>query len=205
MARRKLVRAVAVVGATLIAVTACGSDDGGGGGTDPTETSDGPKQVKVYGTDGNVGNALGTEFTDPGSLINMKGTTPLTELGDDFTSRLLEIDPALEDYNYAGESYDAAIIIALSAEIARTNDANVFKEQVNGVTTGGEKCTDYAACLAIVQAGGDVDYDGISGPLEFVDAGEPSVASFGVLQFGEDNAIDNDQTTYVVIGDPANA
>ncbi|MGI8691625.1 MAG: ABC transporter substrate-binding protein [Geodermatophilaceae bacterium] len=205
MARRKLVRAVAVVGATLIAVTACGSDDGGGGGTDPTETSDGPKQVKVYGTDGNVGNALGTEFTDPGSLINMKGTTPLTELGDEFTSRLLEIDPALEDYNYAGESYDAGVVIALAAEIARTNDANVFKEQVNGVTTGGEKCTDYASCLTIVQAGGDVDYDGISGPLEFVDAGEPSVASFGVLQFGEDNAIDNAQTTYVVIGDEANA
>ncbi len=214
MARRKLVRAVAAVGATLIAATAC-SDDGGGttgtgettAGNGETTTSEesGPKQVNVYGTDGNVGNALGSEFSEPGALINMKGTTPLTELGEDFTSRLLEIDPNLEDFNYAGETYDAAVVISLAAEIARTTDGNVFKEQINGVTTAGEKCTDYASCLAIVQAGGDVDYDGISGPLEFVDAGEPSVASFGVLQFGEDNAIDNEATEFVVIGDPANA
>ncbi len=206
MAKRKLVRAVAAVGATLIAVTACGGDDDDpAGSTDPTETSEGPKQVNVYGTDGNVGNALGGEFSEPGALINMKGTTPLTELGEDFTSRLLEIDPGLEDFNYAGETYDAAVVISLAAEIARTNDGNVFKEQINGVTTAGEKCADYASCLAIVAAGGDIDYDGISGPLEFVDAGEPSVASFGVLQFGEDNAIDNEATEFVVIGDPANA
>jgi len=214
MARRKLVRAVAAVGATLIAATAC-SDDGGGttgtgettAGNGETTTSEesGPKQVNVYGTDGNVGNALGGEFSEPGALVNMKGTTPLTELGEDFTSRLLEIDPDLEDFNYAGETYDAGVVIALAAEIARTNDGNVFKEQINGVTTAGEACTDYASCLAIVAAGGDVDYDGISGPLEFVDAGEPSVASFGVLQFGEDNAIDNEATEFVVIGDPANA
>lgn len=204
MARRKLVRAAAAVGAILITVTACGGDEEPGGATGPTE-SEGPKQVNVYGTDGNVGNALGEEFSEPGSLVGMKGTTPLTELGEDFTSRLDEINPELDDYNYAGEAYDAVTVIALASEIARTNDANVFKEQVNGVTTGGEACTDYATCLAIVAAGSDVDYDGISGPLEFVDVGEPSVASFGVLNFGEDNAIDNSLTEYVVIGDPADA
>ncbi len=205
MARRKLVRAVGAVGAILIAVTACSDDDGGGTTTDPSETSEGPKQVKIYGTDGNVGNALGEEFSTPGALVNMKGTTPLTELGPDFTDRLAEVNPDLTDFNYAGESYDAVTIVALASEIARTNDATVFAEQINGVTTAGEKCADFASCLAIVQAGGDVDYDGISGPLEFVDAGEPSVASFGVLQFGEDNMIDNDMTEFVVIGDAANA
>lgn len=206
MARRNLVRAVAVLGAGLLAVSACGSDDNSGGSTtDPSATSDGPKQVKVYGTDGNVGNALGVEFSTPGALVNMKGTTPLTELGPDFTDRLKEVNPDLTDFNYAGESYDAVLTTALASELAKTNDATVFAQQINGVTTAGEKCTDYASCLAIVQAGGDVDYDGISGPLEFVDAGEPSVASFGVLQFGEDNSIDDSLTQFVVIGDPANA
>jgi len=212
MARRKLVRAVAAVGATLIAATACSDDGGGTTGTGETTTGNGetttseesgPKQVNVYGTDGNVGNALGGEFSEPGALVNMKGTTPLTELGEDFTSRLLEIDPDLEDFNYAGETYDAAVVISLAAEIARTNDGNVFKEQINGVTTAGEKCSDYASCLSIVQAGGDVDYDGISGPLEFVDVGEPSTASFGILQFNEENT--TEVTEYVIIGDPVNA
>lgn len=203
MVRRKLVRVVAAVGAVMMVVAACGGDDEEPSGTGGEPTDEGPKQVQVYGTDGNVGNALGEEFGEPGQLVNMKGTTPLTELGEDFTSRLLEINPELTDYNYAGEAYDAVTVVALASEIARTNDANVFKDQVNGVTTGGEACTDYATCVAIVQAGGDVDYDGISGPLEFVDAGEPSVASFGVLQFIEDNT--TEVTEYVVIGDPADA
>jgi ABC-type branched-subunit amino acid transport system substrate-binding protein len=76
---------------------------------------------------------------------------------------------------------------------------------VNGITFGGEKCTDFAACLEIINNGGNVDYDGISGPLSFTDAGEPAQASFGILQFGEDNKLDQDATEYVIAGDEANA
>ncbi|MEJ7704078.1 MAG: ABC transporter substrate-binding protein [Geodermatophilaceae bacterium] len=76
---------------------------------------------------------------------------------------------------------------------------------MNALTSGGEKCSDWASCLTIVQAGGDVDYDGQSGPLAFTDAGEPAAASFGVLTFGADNKIDNDLTEFVLAGDEANA
>ena len=65
------------------------------------------------------------------------------------------------------ETYDAIVITALASQLAGTNDANVFKEYVNGVTFGGEKCTDIAGCLEIVNAGGNPDYDGVSGPLAF--------------------------------------
>ncbi len=198
-------RAVAVSGAVLLAATACGggsdSDDaaatGGGDG--------GSKQVNVYGTDGNMGNALGADFTEEGALAGMKGTTPLTELGDDFKNRLLEVDPDLEDYNYAGESYDAVVITALAAQAAGSNQATVFGPYVNGITVGGDKCSDFASCLAIINAGGNVDYDGITGPLSFTDAGEPAEASFGLLQFGEDNQLDDSLTQFVLAGDEANA
>jgi len=198
-------RAVAVSGAVLLAATACGggsdSDDaaatGGGDG--------GSKQVNVYGTDGNMGNALGADFTEEGALAGMKGTTPLTELGSDFTDRLLQVDPELQDYNYAGESYDAVVITALAAQAAGSNQATVFGPYVNGITVGGEKCSDFAACLAIINAGGNVDYDGITGPLSFADAGEPAEASFGLLQFGEDNQLDDSLTEFVIAGDEANA
>jgi ABC-type branched-subunit amino acid transport system substrate-binding protein len=198
-------RAVAVSGAVLLAATACGggsdSDDaaatGGGDG--------GSKQVNVYGTDGNMGNALGEDFTEEGALAGMKGTTPLTELGDDFKNRLLEVDPNLQDYNYAGESYDAVIITALAAQAAGSNQATVFGPYVNGITVGGDKCSDFQACLDIINAGGNVDYDGITGPLSFTDAGEPAEASFGLLQFGEDNQLDDSLTEFVIAGDEANA
>lgn len=197
------IRAVAAAGAVLMSLAACSSDP-----ETPTpgasSTDAGPKEVRVYGTDGNVSNARAEAVTEPNSLIRFKGTTPLTELSGDFKDRLDAVYPGLVDYNYSAEAYDAVTIAALAASQARTNDAAVFKDYVNGITITGEACTDFAACLAIIAAGGDPDYDGISGPLAFVDAGEPSVASFGVLQFGEDNMIDSTQTTYVEIGDAAN-
>jgi ABC-type branched-subunit amino acid transport system substrate-binding protein len=193
-------RSIAVTGAVLLAVTACGGNGDGDTGGDSGE-----RLVNIYGTDGNMGNALGEDFDEPGSLAGMKGTTPLTDLAQDFKDRLLEVDPNLQDYNYAGETYDAVVVAALAAQLAGTNDANVFKAYVNGVTFGGEACTDVAACLELATAGENVDYDGASGPLSFADAGEPAEASFGLLQFGEDNKLDDAATEFVLAGDENNA
>ena len=201
-----LARNAAVAAAALLVLTACGGGgDSGSGGDSAAGGGGGERQVNIYGTDGNMGNALGESFSQQGSLAGMKGTTPLTDLGADFQGRLREIDPNLKDFNYAGETYDAIVITALAAQAAGTNDANVYKQFVNGITFGGEKCTDFAACLEIINNGGNVDYDGISGPLSFTDAGEPAQASFGILQFGEDNKLDQDATQYVIAGDEANA
>ena len=197
-------RAIALSGAARLALSACG-----GGGEDSGDTGGGDaaaeKQVNIYGTDGNMGNALGADFTEPGALAGMKGTLPLTELSGDFRDRLLAVNPDLQDYNYSGESYDAVVLTALAATAAGSNQATVFAPVINGMTAGGEKCTDYTACLAILQAGGDVDYDGVTGPLSFTEAGEPAQASFGLQQFGEDNQIDDSLTEYVIAGDEANA
>jgi ABC-type branched-subunit amino acid transport system substrate-binding protein len=139
-----------------------------------------------------------------GELAGMKGTLPLVALSDEFKGRLLEIDPALKDYSYAAETYDTVVIIALAVEIAKT-DGIGFASEINGVTRGGEKCTDYAGCLELVKAGTDIDYDGVSGPLEFSGNGEPTQASYGVQVFGDDNRIDDSKTTYVEAAAPADA
>ncbi|MFD2092311.1 ABC transporter substrate-binding protein [Blastococcus deserti] len=196
-------RSIAFTGAALLALTACGGETEEGG--DTGAEGGGEKQVNIYGTDGNMGNALGEDFSEPGALAGMKGTLPLTDLSSDFRDRLLEIDPDLQDYNYAGETYDAVVISALAAQMAGTNDANVFKAYVNGVTFGGDKCEDFTSCLEIVNSGGNPDYDGISGPLAFAEPGEPAVASYGIQQFGEDNTIDDEATEFVFAGDEENA
>jgi len=196
-------RSIAVTGAALLAITACGGgsdDEGGDTGTDSAE-----KQVNIYGTDGNMGNALGEDFTEEGSLAGMKGTTPLTDLSTEFTDRLLEVDPELQDFNYAGETYDAIVLTALAAQAAGSNQATAFAPYVNGLTFGGDACSDFASCAELLASGGNVDYDGASGPLSFADAGEPAEASFGILQFGEDNALDEDATEFVLAGDEGNA
>jgi ABC-type branched-subunit amino acid transport system substrate-binding protein len=139
-----------------------------------------------------------------GELEGMKGTLPLVALSDEFKGRLLEIDPALEDYSYAAETYDAVVVIALAVEVAKS-DGIEFASEINGVTRGGEKCTDYASCLELVKAGTDIDYDGVSGPLEFSGNGEPTQASYGVQVFGADNRIDDSKTTFVEAAAPAEA
>jgi ABC-type branched-subunit amino acid transport system substrate-binding protein len=201
-----IARATALSGAALLALTACGgSDDSGDSGGSASSGSSSEKQVNVYGTDGNMGNALGEDFTETGALAGMQGTLPLTELSGDFKDRLLQLNPQLVDYNYAGESYDATMLIALAAQSAGNTQATAFGPYVNAITVTGEKCSDFAACLAIINAGGDVDYDGFSGPLSFTDAGEPAQASFGLQQFGDDNKIDDANTQFVIAGDEANA
>ena len=66
-----------------------------------------------------MGNALG-EGMAPGILQGMQGTLPLTDLAPDFEQRLLAQDAGLVDFNYAGESYDAVMLIALAAEQAKS-------------------------------------------------------------------------------------
>ena len=84
----------------------------------------------------------------------------------------------------ATQTYDAIVISALAAEIAGCADGVSIGAQINGVTKDGEKCTDFASCLSLVQAGTDIDYDGLGGPYEFVDAGEPAAASFRIITYG---------------------
>ena len=157
------------------------------------EAGYGPGDVMVYGTDGNMGNALAEAFDDPSVLAGMKGTLPGVdvdgELGD-FRDALLGVDPELVDYSYSAESYDAVVVTALAAMIAGSDDGVAVGAEIVGVTRDGEKCTEFAECAALVEAGTDIDYDGKSGPLEFVDAGEPSQASILILQFDDAGAIE---------------
>ncbi|MBI5088595.1 MAG: ABC transporter substrate-binding protein, partial [Actinobacteria bacterium] len=131
-----------------------------------------------------------------GDLEGFKGTTPLTELADYFKARLLEVDPALIDYNYAAEAYDLTTIIALAVAVAE-DDGIGYASEIQGVTRDGEKCNDFASCMEIISAGGDPDYDGQSGPITLNGVGDPLEASYGVLTMGADNRIDDSLTTYL--------
>jgi neutral amino acid transport system substrate-binding protein len=142
----------------------------------------------VYGTDGNMGNALG-EGVAPGLVKGMKGTTPLSELSPDFEARLRAANPGLIDVNYAGEAYDAVIISALAAEQGGSTAGVDIAANINAVTQGGDVCTSFAQCAALIREGKDIDYDGVTGKLAFDPAGEPSVASYGSLEFDENNKL----------------
>jgi len=185
MRNRRFVRVAAVVCGLSLLAAACGDDKKDTAG-DPTTTT----------AEGGGG--------DGGELAGMKGTTPLVDLSDEFKERLLGVDSTLEDFNYAAESYDATVIISLAVALAG-DDGIAYASEINGITRGGDKCETFAECMTIIDADGDPDYDGASGPGEFSGNGEPTVASYGVLTFGKDNQLDDELSEFVTANAPTEA
>ncbi len=151
----------------------------------------GPQQLPLYLVDGNLGNALGEDLP-AGILEGTKGSLPGAEATPEFRERLLTIDPALTDYSYAAESYDAVITSALAAVAAESDAGEAIAMELPGVTKDGEKCDSFEACKALLDEGEDIDYDGISGPIELSDKGDPTSAVVGIYSYGPDNKLTAD-------------
>ncbi|MFZ5869422.1 MAG: ABC transporter substrate-binding protein [Actinomycetota bacterium] len=145
----------------------------------------GPQDVPLYFVDGNTAD-YSADF-EPGTLTGVKGTQPGAEVTEDFRNRLLEVDPSLTVFNYGPESYDATVLIALAAIAAGDDSGKSIASKLVDVSSGGEKCTTFAECREMLEAGTDIDYDGVSGPIEFSDAGDPTKATIGIYQYAEDN------------------
>jgi branched-chain amino acid transport system substrate-binding protein len=181
----------AMVDANPDAIVVIGFDESARVITTMIEKGIGPKDKMVYGTDGNMGNALGEQFTDnAGALEGMKGTTPLVELSDDFKGRLMEVNDKLVDFNYAAESYDGVILIALAAIAGESDAGTSIGDNLIDVSGGGEQCSSFKECADMLADGTDIDYEGVSGPVDFDDKGDPGQASFGILQFNATNTLD---------------
>lgn len=81
--------------------------------------------------------------------------------------------PANDLYHYS--TYDLLIITALAVEQGGSYLASDWAPAMFEVTAGGEKCYTYAACLAGIRAGTDIDYDGVTGPGDYTPGGVNAV------------------------------
>ena len=183
-----LMRAAVVAAAGSLVLAGCGGSDGDSGNSSKKSSG-----VQLYFVDGNTADYSG-DF-DKGTLNGVRATFPGAELGDDFKQRLLKTNPKLKDFTYGPESYDATVVVALAATAAKNDDGKAIGQKMGEVTTGGEKCTTYKDCAAALKAGKDIDYDGVSGPVDLNDTGSPSKATIGIFKYNADNTYKN--TEYV--------
>ncbi len=157
----------------------------------------GPQDVQVYFVDGNTADYSG-DF-DRGTLDTVKATYPGAELTNDFKQRLLKVDPDLEEFTYGPESYDATIMSALAATAAQDDAGKPIASKLIEISEGGTKCTEYSECVDLLGQGEDIDYDGVSGPVDLNETGSPSKATIGIFQYGPDNKFSNlDYVTGVI-------
>jgi ABC-type branched-subunit amino acid transport system substrate-binding protein len=153
----------------------------------------GPDQVQWYFVDGNL-----TDYSadfDAGLLEGVKGTAPGPESPpQDFYDRMAEFRPGIDTFIYGPEAYDAAIAIALAAIAANSDDGDAIAAQLPLVTSGGTVCTTFADCKDMLEAGEDINYDGITGPIDWTPAGDPGAAFIGIFEYAADNTISRIKT-----------
>ena len=144
-------------------------------------------KVGLYGADGLRNTDLGSLVNpdDPSVIDGMKGTAPASADNPDFVTSLEEFAPELEQTQFAPHVFDCVTIMALAEEQAESTSAEDFKDVVTGITKDGEKCDTFADCKKLIDEGTDIDYDGVSGPLDFTDAGEPGSATIEVYGFSD--------------------
>lgn len=141
---------------------------------------------QVYVADGfveNVGEeALGGEM---GLLEGFRGTRPSSspEGGEaTFPDRFAEFAPESPTI-FSAHFYDCLMVVTLAAQVAQSADPTVLVNEIVGVTKDGEKCTLFLECMDLIEAGEDIDYDGASGPLDFVDSGQPGSGTYDVYEY----------------------
>ena len=150
---------------------------------------------KFYMVDGNL-----SDYGDdiPVSLEGAQGTKAGPALADDFTERLqaswtAQGNEEVKDFTYAGEAYDAVILVALASLAAGSTDgADIAAkmQEVSGGTEGGTACTSFEECAKIINDGGQADYNGYSGDVTFDENGDPQGATIGIYKYGSDNTIE---------------
>jgi branched-chain amino acid transport system substrate-binding protein len=153
----------------------------------PELVAAGVDPATIYMVDGNTADY--SEDFDPGTLEGAQGTIPGAFPSDEFQARLKEVDPALTDYAYGPESYDATILAALAAVKGGATDGPTIQANMAAVSgaDGGEECTTFADCVELIDAGEDIQYVGQAGVGPFNEDNDPSSAFIGVYKYGADN------------------
>ncbi|WP_407320087.1 ABC transporter substrate-binding protein [Isoptericola halotolerans] len=146
----------------------------------------------TYFCDGNLSN-YGDQF-DEGTLAGVQGTLPGAQAEDDFKERLNtwyadNEGGELADYSYSAESYDATMLAALAAVKGGATDGRTIADNIRAVSgsEGGTEVSTFEDAVAALDAGEEIDYQGVSGTGPLNEANDPSSAFIGIYSYDDSN------------------
>ncbi len=146
--------------------------------------SAGPQDIQIFLVDGNISTTAYEDFPAD-TMTGVRATVPSGEADlTAFNESLLEVDPDLTDFAYGAQSYDAMMLIALAAQAAGCGDGTSIAEflpQVAG--NGGEQCSTWADCVALLDAGSDIDFQGVTGPVDFNEYGDLAQGTISINEY----------------------
>ncbi|MEY2698904.1 MAG: hypothetical protein RL720_860, partial [Actinomycetota bacterium] len=158
----------------------------------PELVAQGWDMSKTYFTDGNT--ASFEEDFEAGTLEGAQGTIPGAAPSDELKTLLGKYwsdvqGEELTDFSYAAESYDATMLAALAAVKGGATTPAAIQENLAAVSgaNGGEKCTTFADCVALIKDGKDIQYQGPSSVGPFNAKNDPSSAFIGIYKYNDVN------------------
>ena len=85
---------------------------------------------------------------------------------------------------YAAYAYDCLNLIALAAQAAGTT-TRAFRDRLVDVSQLGVTCDTFATCAASPRGSTNIDYYGVSGPVDMDASGDVSAARYELFTFDE--------------------
>jgi hypothetical protein len=142
--------------------------------TDGLASSSLPKDVGAAATEGLRGSAPGTP---------QKGASQTTAFGKLYTS---SAPKSVQRQTFDGQNFDAVLLCYLAAAAAGKADGAAMKDKLKDVSgPPGTKYTWQQLPQAIkdLKDGKDIDYEGVVGPINLDDNGDPTQGVYDILQF----------------------
>lgn len=146
----------------------------------------------IYLVDGNANSFA--DVVDPGSVVGMQGSIPGAQANAEFKKQLEDIYTAeyggkLESFTYGPEAYDLVMIVSLAAQKAGAVDSASIQKELAAVTgaNGGDECSTFGDCKALLDEGKDIRYMGKSGTGPLNANNDPSSAWIGIYKYDDSN------------------
>ena len=118
----------------------------------------------------------------------------ISALPGDLRDRIVGVAPQItidsdEDaVPFAPQVVDCVNLLALSAIQADSDSPTAIAQQMPSASAGGSVCDTFADCVADLDAGRQIDYNGPTGNAELNREGQTSRARFDVFQFAADGS-----------------
>jgi branched-chain amino acid transport system substrate-binding protein len=143
---------------------------------------------QLFITDGLNDAALGETVNadDPDSVNGITGVAPSAD-NPEFTEGLTSFNEDLDVFQFAPQVYDCVTAIALAAEAADSVAPSDYVAELPNISRPeGTECGSFAECRDLLADGEEINYQGVSGNIDFDDNGDPTAATFEIFHFGDD-------------------
>jgi ABC-type branched-subunit amino acid transport system substrate-binding protein len=151
--------------------------------------------AKLFTADGLASDVIPPEIPRE-ALVGARGTRPGTpEQGAvvEAFARIYEQAGGPGRQTFDAQNFDATMLCYLAALAAGSPDGRDIAEAMTDVSSSpGDKYTfqDLSGAIRALANGDDIDFDGVTGPLDFDENGDPTAATYEVYRYARDGRLE---------------